>query len=123
MTFPQVVYAMQHRVTKKIYIGLTSNLASRYRSHMSLLRKNKHHSKLMQKEYNEYGGEYDVFILDKVEKYTERCKEREWMQYYQTKDKHYGYNTQGGCCTEGHELPLKEGKPERLCESGGKDEH
>ena len=112
--YPKVVYAMQHRVTKKIYIGLTRNLEERYKNHLCLLRNNKHHSKLMQEEYNEYGGEYDVFILDKVETYSERHKEFEWMRHYKTKDKNYGYNGQDRGRME--VMPLKEGKPERLCD-------
>ena len=116
MDYPKVVYAMQHRVTKKIYIGLTNNLKERYKAHLSLLRNNKHTARLMQEEYNEHGGLYDVFILDEVNNYSERYKELEWMQYYKSKDKNYGYNSQDRVCIENPLLPLKDGKPERLCD-------
>ena len=114
MDYPKTVYAMQHRVTKKIYIGLTNDLQTRYKQHLSLLRNNKHHSKLMQEDYNKYGGKYDVFILDEVRNYSERHKEFDWMKYYNTKDKLYGYNVQDKGLAE--PLPLKKGKPERMCD-------
>ncbi len=116
MEYPKVVYAMQHRVTKKIYIGLTRNLETRYQTHLSLLRNNKHTALLMQKEYNEHGGLYDVFILDEVNSYTERYKEFEWMRYYKTQDERFGYNSQDkGRMDKNNRLPLKSGKPERMC--------
>lgn len=114
MDYPKVVYAIQHRVTKKIYIGLTKNLEERYWAHLSLLRKNKHHSKLMQEEYNEHGGEYDVFVLDEVTKYSERHKEHEWMRRYKTQDKRYGYNYRDRGRVE--KMNLLEGKPEQTCD-------
>ena len=114
MDYPKVVYAMQHRVTKKVYIGLSADLEERYKSHLSLLRNNKHHSKLMQEEYNEHGGLYDVFELDTVSGISERYKEYEWMRYYKTQDARYGYNSQDRGRME--VMPLKEGKPERICD-------
>lgn len=117
MDYPKVVYAVQHKVTKKMYIGITNNLESRYGSHLSLLRNNKHHSALMQKEYNEHGGLYDVFILDEVNSYSDRYKEYEWMRYYKTQDERYGYNAQDkGRMDKDNRLPLKSGRPERICD-------
>ena len=123
MEYPKVVYAMQHRVTKKIYIGLTNNLKDRYKSHLSLLKHNKHSAKLMQEEYNKYGGEYDVFILDEVSCFNERHKEFEWMQYYKSKDNRYGYNSQDRGHTDLYKFVVKEGKPERMCDEGEQNEH
>lgn len=117
MDYPKVVYAVQHKVTKKMYIGITNNLETRYGSHLSLLRNNKHHSTLMQKEYNEHGGLYDVFILDEINGYSDRYKEYEWMRYYKTQDERYGYNAQDkGRMDKDNRLPLKSGRPERICD-------
>ena len=116
MEYPKVVYAMQHRVTKKMYIGITNDLKERYKAHLSLLRNNKHTSAIMQKEYNEHGGLYDLFVLDDVNSYSDRYKEYEWMDYYKSNDKNYGYNAQDRGRIENKKIPLKEGKPERICD-------
>ena len=115
MDYPKFVYAIQHRITKKIYIGSTNSLEARYKSHLSLLKNNKHNSPLMQKEYNQYGGLYDVFVLDEVRGYTEMYREYEWMRYYNTQDPKYGYNSQdkGGKKLD-EVFPIKSGRPERL---------
>ena len=110
MDYPKVIYAIQHRITKKMYIGISNNLEKRFEAHLSLLRNNKHNSPLMQSEFNKYGGFYDVFILEEIHSYTERYKEYEWMQFYKTQDELYGYNSQdrGG---KKIVCPLKPGRP------------
>ena len=114
MDYPKQIYAIQHRITKKIYIGITNSLEARYDAHMSLLRNNKHHARLMQEEYNKFGGEYDVFVLDEVPDYSERYREYEWMKVYKTKDPRYGYNSQdkGGKRID-EKFPLRDGRPEQ----------
>ena len=122
MDYPKVVYAIQHKITKKIYIGISNCLESRYSTHLSLLKHNKHSASLMQEEYNKYGGLYDVFILDEIQNYSERYKEYEWMKLYNTQDPRYGYNSQdrGGKRKENN-FPLKSGRPEPPnIEGGGK---
>ena len=115
MDYPKIVYAIQHRATKKIYIGSTNNLESRYKAHISALKNNKHNSPLMQEEYNKYGGMYDVFILDEIRSYSDKYKEYEWMRFYKTQDEKYGYNAQDkGRMFDENRLPLKSGRPERL---------
>ncbi len=117
MDYPKIVYAIQHKITKKIYIGVTNSLENRYKAHLSLLRNNKHNSPLMQKEFNEYGCMYDVFILDEIRSYSETYKEYEWMRFYMTQDEKYGYNSQDkGRMDKTNILPLKSGRPERLCQ-------
>lgn len=118
MDYPKVVYAIQHKITKKIYIGLTNHLEARYKAHLSLLKNNKHTASLMQKEYNAYGGLYDVFILDEVKSYSERYKEYEWMRFYDTQNEKYGYNAQDkGSLTENSGLPLRGGRPDRISDN------
>ena len=114
MEYPKLIYAIQHRVTKKIYIGITNNLESRYKTHLSLLKNKKHTAPLMQKEYDEHGGLYDVFILDEVRNYSERYKEYEWMRFYDTQNPEYGYNSQDkGRLEKDSGIPLRSGRPDR----------
>lgn len=115
MDYPKIVYAIQHKVTKKIYIGSTNNLESRFKTHISMLKNNKHNSPLMQREYNKFGGIYDVFILDRIHCYNEKHKEYEWMRYYKTQDDKYGYNSQDkGRMKKEYSVPLKNGIPDRM---------
>lgn len=119
MDYPKVVYAIQHKITKKIYIGISNSVEARYKTHLSLLKHNKHTAPLMQEEFNNYGGLYDVFILDEIHCYSERYKEYEWMRFYKTQDPQYGYNAQDrGGKRRDDNFPLKSGRPEPIHHKG-----
>ena len=50
------IYAIRCKETKKMYIGRTrQETEERVKAHLTLLRSNKHTSKLMQEDYNKYG--------------------------------------------------------------------
>jgi len=49
------VYAITNTVNGGSYIGSTTNLASRWKTHRYLLRKGKHHSFILQKAWDKYG--------------------------------------------------------------------
>lgn len=109
------VYAIQHNVTKKIYIGSSKNVDDRYLNHIYRLRAGKHHIEDMQKDFDEYGEDYSLFILDEITTYSERIKEYEWMRRYNTFERGVGYNYMDN----GKEMvcarntpPYKEGFPE-----------
>ena len=64
MGYPQKIYAIKHKVTKRIYIGTTCReIEIRYRAHINDLKKNKHPSVLMQEDFNKYGEKYDVYEI------------------------------------------------------------
>lgn len=92
MDLPRTVYALQHNVTKKIYIGSSKNVNERYLSHMYKLRNNIHQVEDLQSDYNKYGEDFTVFVLDKIETFQERTKEYDWMLKYNTIAREYGYN-------------------------------
>lgn len=77
MKIPRQVYAIQHNITKKIYIGSSSNVTDRYWNHIYRLRKGKHQNIDMQRDFDEYGENYSLFILDTISNYSERDKEYE----------------------------------------------
>ena len=65
------VYLIRNLITNDIYIGGTSAVAgfsSRKHGHFSLLRNNKHHSKILQEAYNMYGRHNFIF---EILEYTE----------------------------------------------------
>lgn len=128
-----IIYALQHNVTKKIYIGKTENLYQRYMFHLEDLKQKKHPSKDLQEDFDKYGEDFSLYILEEIEDPRERIlfygksvtKDRmaevKWMQFYDTLTS--GYNRQDKASIRmvirpKIEIPLKEGKPERSNDDG-----
>jgi len=102
------VYAIQHNQTKRIYVGSTTKgIAQRYTAHLCELSRGKHRSAIMQLDYNEFGNDYSLFVLEQGA--TERVEhpyrfgdsistrtmaEYQWMKKYNTIDPRFGYNAQ-----------------------------
>lgn len=66
------------------YVGLSTDIAGRWASHISLLehRTKTHHSKLLQMLYDEYGPTSLQFsILEVCEKSALRNRERYWIKH------------------------------------------
>jgi len=55
------IYQIRNIVTDKIYVGSATNLNRRKREHFYYLKRNKHHSILLQRNYNKYGLDYFKF--------------------------------------------------------------
>lgn len=121
------VYAVQHNKTKKMYIGTTKDVRKRYEQHITNLRSGIHKSDLMQKEFDEYGEDYSIYILEEIKNAKERVDihgftrtkrlvtEVEWMKRYNTITN--GYNAQDYVAVkmiekDKNSFPLKEGLPE-----------
>lgn len=58
-----VIYKIENLLNHKQYIGSTKDFLSRKRNHLNLLRKNKHHSKYLQRAYNKYGEKTFSFSI------------------------------------------------------------
>lgn len=73
------IYIIRNQVNGKIYLGSASRIRSRWSTHKHQLRKNKHHSVLLQRAWNKYG--LDAFVFEVLENTNvENLTERE--QYY-----------------------------------------
>lgn len=72
------VYKIENLINNKIYIGSSENVERRFTDHKYLLRKNIHHSVLLQRSWNKYGE--DIFKFEAIEE-CENILEREqyWM--------------------------------------------
>lgn len=92
MSYPKVIYAIQHNKTKRFYIGSTGNIQERYKQHMFFLRRGKHSSILMQDDYNKYGEDYSVIVLGEIYSFLESYKEYQQMIKYVSFCPKYGYN-------------------------------
>ncbi len=88
------IYALQHCRTGRIYVGRTKDLTGRIYSHLRALASNSHPNELMQRDYNDYGDDYELFVLAKTEDtYPDmRDAEHYWMEKLNTGDPRIGYN-------------------------------
>ena len=92
MIIPRTIYAIQHNVTKKIYIGSTKDVKKRYFSHIYNLRAGQHAIEDMQDDFIEYGEDYSVYELETITDFADRGKEYDWMRKYSTHIRGIGYN-------------------------------
>lgn len=88
------IYKIENIKNNKKYIGSSINLKKRKREHFNSLKKNSHHSFMLQRAYNKYGGECFKFeVLEFI--YDESIllqREQYWMDVYMSYDKKVGYN-------------------------------
>lgn len=122
LRLPRFVYAIQHNVTKKIYVGSSCNPDSRYMSHIYSLRNNSHHVGDMQSDFNKYGENFSFFVLDMIANWSDRNKEYEWMRRLRTYDRQYGYNYKdhAKCQIYGASIPYSNGLPKRAFQDSKK---
>lgn len=92
MFTPSKVYAIRHVLTKRTYIGRTSDPERRYRAHINALRRGTHPVEDLQADFDTYGAHLVFAILDDIETYEELAKERKWMARFRSYDRRYGYN-------------------------------
>lgn len=114
MDFPRKVYAIQHNVTKRIYIGSSKNVEERYWSHIYALRNGKHPVEDMYSDFVAYGEDFSVFVLDEIKKYEDKGKEYEWMEKYNSHIQGIGYNYKDRVFhakKERNVVPIKPGLP------------
>lgn len=96
------VYAIQHNVTGRIYVGISKDLTSRINTHLSALRGGYHTNAMMQADFNEFGEDLSVFKLEEFDypqypygdpRRTEYTRhEKAWMEKLGTNNPQVGYN-------------------------------
>ena len=90
--YPRVVYALQHNVTKKIYVGATKDPVKRFFSHLSALERGDHWIPDFQSDYDTYGDDVHFYYLDMILDKSQAIKEFEWQVRLNTLDRETGYN-------------------------------
>ena len=110
MKIPRKVYAIQHNITSKIYVGSSAYPDERYKSHIYALRRGKHNVSDMQEDFIKHGEDYSFYILDTINSFQERGKEYEWIKKLESNNREKGYNYKdSGVNTL--VIPYKEGIP------------
>lgn len=97
------VYCILNTANDKRYIGSTSNLNSRHKTHFSNLRKNGHCNDHLQSAWNMYGEQVFQFLILEI---TDNLFEREqyWIDHFGTNVNSKGYNI---CPVAGSTLGVK----------------
>lgn len=88
------IYKITTLHNNKIYIGSSNDVLKRFKTHISRLNRNVHHSSYLQNTFNKYGItnlNFEIIeILDNSSIQVQR--EQYWMDRLQSYDKQYGYN-------------------------------
>lgn len=92
MKLPRKIYAIKHNITNRVYIGSSFHLKERIESHMSRLRNHRHHIEDMQDDFDKYGENYSIEVVDEILCWEDRHKEYEWMEKYSSRIRGVGYN-------------------------------
>ena len=124
MDYPKTIYAIQHNVTKKIYVGSSNDVENRYLSHVYALRNQKHSVEDLQEDFNVYGEDFSLFLLDEIRDFEERHKEFAYMKKYNSHIRGQGYNYKDNYARKRPKpcVPYKKGTPHDLeteCECTG----
>lgn len=92
MRFPRQVYMIKHNLTQRAYIGSSWQVEQRVRSHLWALRNGSHKVGDMQEDFDKYGEDYTVIVLDNCYNWKDHYKEYYWMTKYKTCVRGIGYN-------------------------------
>lgn len=85
-----IIYKIENRINKKVYIGSAEDRDRRWRVHKSLLRNNKHHSVKLQRSWNKYNGEFDFEVIARCPKEYLIKLEQFFIDFYKASSE--GYN-------------------------------
>lgn len=87
-----VIYQIRNIKNNKVYIGSTIDYFNRQKRHLRRLNNDNHHSIILQRSWNKYGGE--KFIFEVLEKVDDKGMLLEREQYYL--DLHNSYDSKNG---------------------------
>lgn len=90
--YPRVIYMITHNVTKRMYIGSTGKFNARIKIHLNALRSGRCRIEDMQKDFDMYGEDYTIEILDEIKTIESFRKEYDYMDLYKSRIRGIGYN-------------------------------
>lgn len=92
MRYPAQIYAIWHEGTGRVYVGVSCDPVKRYDQHVGALRHGKHPVELFQMDYNLFGKELTLVILETINSKQERRKEFKRQTRLRSLDPKHGYN-------------------------------
>lgn len=113
------IYEIVNIVNNKRYIGQSTNINARFRSHKNKLRKNQHRNPYLQNAWNKYGETNFVFNIIQTCKDVELDElEQKYIETCNTCNREYGYNIDNGGNSNKH---LSEETREKISEARKKE--
>lgn len=92
MSQTKIIYAIQHNVTKRIYVGSCNHADSRIKKHMNALLRGCHTNKELQGDFDKYGMEFSFYKLDEVDSEIQFKEEKRWQNALRSNEPKTGYN-------------------------------
>lgn len=87
------IYKIINKIDKKLYIGFSSQLSLRKKSHFNGLKKNRHPNTHLQNAFNKYGLEnFEFSIIEICEPFQLNEREHYWATLLKTHNRKFGYN-------------------------------
>lgn len=109
------IYEIINVINNKRYIGQSTNINTRFRSHKNKLRKNQHRNPYLQNAWNKYGEQNFNFHIIKICNDVELDEfEQKYIEIYNTCNREYGYNIDNGGNSNKH---LSEETLEKISEA------
>lgn len=88
----KTIYAIQHNVTKRIYVGSCNRADTRIKKHIHDLLRGCYTNKELQNDFDKYGMEFSFYYLDEVDAKDQFKEERNWQNALRSNDAKTGYN-------------------------------
>jgi len=78
------IYVIQNNINGKCYIGSAKDIKDRWRIHLNLLRRNEHHSILLQRSFNKYGEKaFNFEIISFINDLSKLIEtEQIWLNFF-----------------------------------------
>lgn len=92
------IYCIRNIINKKQYIGQTTNLKKRKKTHINALKNKKHRNEHLQNSFNKYGKENFIFIIleENIPEDMLDAFERFYISTWDTMNPKRGYNKESG---------------------------
>ncbi len=87
------VYGILCLANRKMYIGQSTNVKSRWNNHQYKLRKGEHYAERLQKAWNRYGKDmFKLFIIEECSPESVYGRELHWIKKLMTYKPSIGFN-------------------------------
>jgi group I intron endonuclease len=111
------IYLLENTVNGKKYVGSSSNIYNRCRSHKSSLRNNKHHNTHLQASFNKHGiDNFEFHVIEECEQGNKIEREQYWIDLVEPEYNIYSHvikvpiRTEKHKCTTNYYLVSPEGE-------------
>lgn len=91
------IYKITNKENDKIYIGLSTNIEARWQEHLKKMNSTEQYDKILYRAFRKYGiNNFTFEILEECLKEELNNKEKYWIDFFQSFNEYYGYNSTFG---------------------------